>query len=349
LSADTARVLITVGVNGSEVGRYSARWQSPPNYGRLPAKPVVLQATGWLFGALVLTLAVSALVWTLRRQRADVLRWTTAARLCAVGAAGLLIFGLYPETLTELASDNSSLAASLTLIFLMGLIIATWFVLLLALVESLASERRPTLMSGIHDLAAGRFVIPEMPVAALYGIVGGLVMVALGELVRAASVRWSPRTYHGFEDALDYSFPTILLIAAVALALTAATLVPYVLLVVERWRIPRWTMFLAPALLFVGIQAGFASFTPWMLAISAINAGALTLIVWRYGWLSGVVAMLVLTQITGIVATLRFGGDDVRLPTLLSLAILAAPIFIGVSAYRRYNPIRPTRSTPTSA
>jgi hypothetical protein len=249
----------------------------------------------------------------------------------------------YPEFLAAVFGPNPERAPTITAGVIMIVIAGGWFLLIVALVESFASERRPTLVAGMNDATSGKFKIPEAAVAAVYGIAGGLVIVAARQIVQVLKLELTPTAYQGFETALEFSFPTMMTIAAIPLVLLFPTAIAFVLLALERWRVPRPLALAAPAVLYAGIQVGFSSTPAWTIASALLTAGLLTAIVWRSGWLSGVVATLVFTQVPSIVATLRFGGDDVRLSTLLSLAILSAPLFIGVSAYRRFSQPKPGR------
>lgn len=340
---------LVVDVIGDRVLRFTHHLKIPEEY-------PYARAPDWLVSLSTLLALVVSVIIIVGRRESDVLQWSSAVRLTAFLAAGAVIMSLpavitidptavFPAAesiivaLRDVHADatNAALRSSMVVGFLVAFTITGGArVCAAAAGESLAYGQRPGIVAGLHDIARGRLIIPEIVPAAARGYLVGALLSLLGALGVFAALRLGV----GNPSLPLFSFSSIPLIDSLVEPPMTALLFGLGLLFAATisYRITRIELgaFTLPAIVggLVAAASGEGA------AVAMINAAIIALVtyaLWRYGVLTAMVAVLVSESMERAVGLIRVGDPWIFLGAAALLAVMAAPAILAVLAWRRFS------------
>jgi hypothetical protein len=202
--------------------------------------------------------------------------------------------------------------------------------------ESLAFERSPHVVAGIGELAHLRLVMPEIVPAVAFGYLFGTLLCLNDALLAFFASRFDL----GSPSSASTAFVGTPLVnsllnpaSAVGVALALLFVTALLLRIPHSPRVVYTIPAIATGVGFVVAGYGIAS------ALSAVVATAmLTFVLWRFGVLATVLAVMVSESIDDTVSLLLVGDLRHTLGVASLLTSLAIPLFVAVLAKKRFAP-----------
>jgi hypothetical protein len=343
VNADSALRQIRIGVAGDQVSSYREFLSVPPAF--LPKSSKGLRGTSIIFAWVLLSaLLIFGFILVIRRGRTDELQWETSF-LLNLGLLPLVLLGGwagYLEYRVPAEATADAWAPQFLILVAAAIISAVIWVPCVAVAESVFHEVRPRMNAGLHEVARGRFNVPEVVSAVLLGYPIALCLLAIRDLLYVAgkqlfNVPLSAVIPGGF----DAPFPSLDMLMYASFALGAALLLWFIMSIAISMRPRAWLALTVPTVLYVLFNYGYG------FPISNAIAGALIVLVlaataWYTSMLTTMVATLVLFVAPSTMALLRSGNGDFMAAGLLGLGLLILPAILGISARRRLASHDPT-------
>ena len=347
--ADSALRTVAVTVTGDRVTGYAERLEVPPPRAAaswLSGARVAAMIVGWL--AVGLAVVMAAVVVT-RRGRSDELQWSMALRLALLPVAVLMAISaqtLYADATTSVVPGGDPWTDSLIgFAFLVPLMLGVPLYVNVA-AESLAHEHRPSLIAGLRDVAAGRWLVPELVPQALAGYAVALAVLGVRGIVVAMehALLGAPRSA-AVEAVLGWPYPSLGALAWLGAAIAAGMFLLHLLALAIHYRASQALALALPAATYALLAFGMAE--PFDAGAVLAGTAAVFLVsaaIWRVGVLAGIIALFAIFALPDVAALLRAGSPDATLAGALGLAAVALPALLAVLAHRRR-----LASTPSGA
>ena len=233
------------------------------------------------------------------------------------------------------ASSWTDLVAGIGISALIGL---GGLLIVAVVAESLAQRHRPATMAGVMDVVRGHVLVPEAAVAGVIGTAVALFMAGTDASVVAAVRGWADLPISGeLPSALDLPAarwsPVVSMLLLPAMVVCLALPLLCAVLLLRHLRAPVPVALLAPALV-VGAFSNFGVMAPQGLLVVAATL-VFTLVLWRWGLLAMMVAMLVATLVPEGLYLLRGDTPVLAGVGVAHLALAAVPLLLAVAAWRR--------------
>jgi hypothetical protein len=320
---DTAMPRARVTISGDRVWSFTSSLHVPPAFVREvrtgPWRNITIASVFIIMTVIV----IAAIVLAVQRQRTDELQWKLGAGLAAVALLGIGIPLLLDSANGNADGSVGALAAGFLFIGVFML-----FGLQFGAVsgESLANEVNPRGLVGFTSLAKLRASGPEWTPALLRGLAIGGILAAIstvGKLV-ATKLFWRGGSV---PDGVSSTVPWTLPLTDFGTALAGSILIFFVVHFLAKYTKRPWLAILVPAVFvaFIGIDP---TLRPWLFAISQGGSFAISCwTIWRYGFLTGVVASLVADLLPGAIALLAVGNDSyLTAGSICIVVLLAIPV-----------------------
>ena len=330
---DSAFVEIRAGVSGAAVTDYSLGLKVPDSYAAATDTGTASKVITGLGVTAAIVLVGFAFALGTTRQRVDELQWSTAGRL--LGVAVLLLVPLVIPSVINSAVGGAGAILS----FLIGCVFSAAIfaaVLFIAVVgESLAKERHPSAVQGLVELARGRSLPPEALTGTLWGYVFGGMIVGASALIQyaAAKVFHDPTVSGTVRDAFGLRWPSTYALLMLAGGIIASFMVLYAVALFSRWRVTSALALVLPALIFVAIT--IVTLHVGQSVVGGVQMVILAFVVWRYGYVAGVIAFWLPDVLTDGVAFLISGGSEFVTAGVITLTLALVPLVVAAVAYRR--------------
>ncbi len=328
--ADTAIPRIRLTVAGDRVQDFRSSLQLPKAYlqtlktGAIRTTVVVVVVLVWT------ALVIAAIVLAVQRQRSDELQWKAAARLS--GAA--IVFSAIALYQNPGGLHGDSIAGLVLGFVILGGLALAGLVFGVVSGESLANERNPPGLVGLESTATLKTGSPEWAAAtargfAIAGILAGAYTI--GQWIAMLTL-WRGA---GIADGIDGLMPWSLPASELGGGLVVAILIFFSVHFIARYTGRAWAAILLPGLL-VGAMGIDPTLRPWIHAVeTGLVFSVLCWTVWRYGFLTAVIAYWASEVFGSTLAFVAIGAEPYLTAAGVSIAaLLALPAIVFISRKR---------------
>ena len=176
---------------------------------------------------------------------------------------------------------------------------------------------------------------PEAITGRIWGYVfGGLIIGASAWIQYAAARVFHDPTVGGtVRDAFGLPWPSIYAVFMFAGGIIASFMVLYAVALFARWRVTSVLALVLPALIFVAITV--VSLHVGQSMVGGVQMVLLAFVIWRHGYIAGVIAFWLPDVLTDGFAFLTSGGSEFVTAGVMTLTLALVPLVVAAVACRR--------------